>query len=1141
MNKNMIKSLLKSPMLRSLGITVLLALPILAGINTGAFGTAGATTLADYYPINGCKLEIQKTVDETRAYDDDVLTYKITFKNIGTGRCTGGGVKIEDAIDPRITFVSESRSTNVMAGYGSTPLYSASTRILTWNADELSPGESGWVTWFGKVSGATCEEKDLKNQARISSYEYGWGWLYSNVVNTRISLQNCNDFNVACTVNPTSGFTNTTSFNYEATVAGPGTFTYSWSGDENLSGNTRQVSKFYQTAGTKQGTVAVTSNGTTKTATCYVQVEIPEIKECKLIISKAVNKKNAINGEEIIYRLEFKNIGNKNCTGGGVKIEDDVSDDLIFVRETHSSNVTPGYENTPLFNASNRTLTWNADVLLPGEEGWVKWTARIATVSCTAYNLKNVARISAHELGWRWIYSNEVSTSIVNDDCNPLITRCEATPHTGLIGETFTWKVFATGGTGSYTYNWNGTDGLSGSSNSIQKSYSTVGTKTGTVTTVSGNKSDTISCSITVTKPEEKFCKLEIVKSVDKTSAKSGEFLNYHVEFKNTGNKNCTGGGVKIEDHFDDRLEYVSSNHSSNVTNGYGSIPLYDHTNRRLTWNADTLTPGEEGWVTVKVRIPEVNSCSAIEMANTARISAYELGWQWVTSNTVRTSVTSEYCDNDFTATCAVSPSSGEIGTTFNYSANASGGTGSYTYSWTGSEGLSSSSRTVSKSYVSAGTKTGTVTVTSGNRSITRTCTVVVNDRPQITPPSVIPFCDVNTSKVRVSWSSLSRGQDGYHVDIDNDNNWSNGGWTLFVPSGTTVIETAGPFSPFGGTSGNLVIQQGNAYQIRVLYKWSGEYSPTVSFSFATCGGGGEFTLQCSVNPSNPRVNDVVSWNAHPSGGTGSYTYSWTGTDGLSGSSQNIGKAYHSEGQKSATVTVTSGNFVLSRTCVVNISHYNPPCSLNCPGGLNPPNVHLISKTKVEVRPLASGYVYLSQVPYTGLKEYSTGIAILFSLILTMLAIAGVYVWRNNPLRSAVAALGASAARFDFNAMKSVASEIKSGEYAAAAAYLKNDTGGNLPGERGEDAERISELWGSALVMGESPIDEATEAILEDEARNNHAILSADVSRKLLGYTKGDVGAAVELIRTACRVLNTKDSDSLVAISWPKIEDALRT
>ena len=68
MNKNMIKSLLKSPMLRSLGITVLLALPILAGVNTGASGTAGATTLADYYPINGCKLEIQKTIPETPPY-----------------------------------------------------------------------------------------------------------------------------------------------------------------------------------------------------------------------------------------------------------------------------------------------------------------------------------------------------------------------------------------------------------------------------------------------------------------------------------------------------------------------------------------------------------------------------------------------------------------------------------------------------------------------------------------------------------------------------------------------------------------------------------------------------------------------------------------------------------------------------------------------------------------------------------------------------------------------------------------------------------------------------------------------------------------------------------------------------------------
>jgi|GEM_PF-2930115 len=59
----------------------------------------------------------------------------------------------------------------------------------------------------------------------------------------------------------------------------------------------------------------------------------------------------------------------------------------------------------------------------------------------------------------------------------------------------------ATGGPSTYTYSWSGTDNLSGSDSSVVKSYSTPGTKTGTVTVTSGSSSVTETCSLNVSCP----------------------------------------------------------------------------------------------------------------------------------------------------------------------------------------------------------------------------------------------------------------------------------------------------------------------------------------------------------------------------------------------------------------------------------------------------------------------------------------------------------------------------------------------------------------------------------------------------------------------------------------------------------------
>jgi hypothetical protein len=74
----------------------------------------------------------------------------------------------------------------------------------------------------------------------------------------------------SCTVTPSSGYQGQTTFTYKATASGGnGSYTYSWSGPDGLSGTAASIAKVFQTAGSKTGAqVVVTSNGKSTTAVC---------------------------------------------------------------------------------------------------------------------------------------------------------------------------------------------------------------------------------------------------------------------------------------------------------------------------------------------------------------------------------------------------------------------------------------------------------------------------------------------------------------------------------------------------------------------------------------------------------------------------------------------------------------------------------------------------------------------------------------------------------------------------------------------------------------------------------------------------------------------------------------------------------
>jgi len=92
-------------------------------------------------------------------------------------------------------------------------------------------------------------------------------------------------------------------------------------------------------------------------------------------------------------------------------------------------------------------------------------------------------------------------------------------------------------------------------------------------------------------------------------------------------------------------------------------------------------------------------------------------------------------------ASCSASPTALIVGGSTTWSSSPSGGTGSYAYVWSGTDSLSGTTKNVSKTYSSVGTKTASVKITSGSQSLTKACSnsVTVSSQPDLTAgtPSV--------------------------------------------------------------------------------------------------------------------------------------------------------------------------------------------------------------------------------------------------------------------------------------------------------------------------------------------------------------------------------------------------------------------
>ena len=162
---------------------------------------------------------------------------------------------------------------------------------------------------------------------------------------------------------------------------------------------------------------------------------------------------------------------------------------------------------------------------------------------------------------------------------------------------------------------------------------------------------------------------------------------------------------------------------------------------------------------------------------------------------------------------------------------------------------------------------------------------------------------------------------------------------TIVNPIGSgqyQVTWNAQAFAPFGFATPvySWVGPDGitsNISQLSGRYSTLGVKSATVSIIV----GGQTFSLTCNVDVHSnlsagfplggsctPSARDMtVSWQAGATGGsTTTPAYTWTGLDGLATTSANASQIYTTEGTKSGTINIQSGNESLAMMCQARVA-----------------------------------------------------------------------------------------------------------------------------------------------------------------------------------------------------------------------------
>jgi len=138
-----------------------------------------------------------------------------------------------------------------------------------------------------------------------------------------------------------------------------------------------------------------------------------------------------------------------------------------------------------------------------------------------------------------------------------------------------------------------------------------------------------------------------------------------------------------------------------------------------------------------------------------------------------------------------------------------------------------------------------------------------------------------------------------------------------------TAYITADPLNEIDEISENnnaLVVPvkiDGSTYSYN--YNYATAYNPNPTLPYGTLYTWVNMQGSCYANINSTYQGNTVTWYATATGGNGYFTYSWTGTDGLTSNMNFVNKTYYYSGPKSARVTITSQGQSITKDCTIHV------------------------------------------------------------------------------------------------------------------------------------------------------------------------------------------------------------------------------
>jgi len=257
-----------------------------SGVNGGSFDDVGTSAVMFVnmddpdVQANNCLLVIDKTADKDVVAPGEFITYTITARNDGGANCTGGGNYIFDVLPSQVSFVSETHTDSMHIIDPANGAYYADGHYVLINATSpLVPGEVAIANITVQVDEDipvdSCDgdsesgpggdgSDDIINQVYVTNNQYGDRSMnvYSNSAATLCDAEPEPEPEIDATVvpspNPSYPGGDVT---WTATPFGecPGPFSYSWTGDDVLTGSGASVNHVYDSPGNYNATVTVTA------------------------------------------------------------------------------------------------------------------------------------------------------------------------------------------------------------------------------------------------------------------------------------------------------------------------------------------------------------------------------------------------------------------------------------------------------------------------------------------------------------------------------------------------------------------------------------------------------------------------------------------------------------------------------------------------------------------------------------------------------------------------------------------------------------------------------------------------------------------------------------------------------------------